>query len=249
MALLVHYGFEMGGYKAEELVAKWLNDYQANWVRLGVIEALYQGRYKSVSVEQILASWSRRSRAVYHFNHEFERLICRKFPQNLADSLTNQAAPEFPQELEILDIPDCDQMTSHCSDGHVETNTPNCSIQESERNQKTDVSTQSAAEMHASSVSLVTPITSPTSSSPSLVAPGSTPFNPDDVRTEHLRDADETREAKEQQSNSYKVNYEADWSRWDAAKRPINQFTPPPDISDFYLKLKAVALLREDLTE
>jgi len=50
-ALLVHYSFELPNDKAEELVSGWLRQYPANWVLLAVIEALYQGRYKSVSVD------------------------------------------------------------------------------------------------------------------------------------------------------------------------------------------------------
>lgn len=75
-SLLIHYSFDLGGYPAKELIAVWLNNYSASWVRCAVIEALYQGRYKAVSVEQILAFWQRRGLAVYHFNHEFERLVC-----------------------------------------------------------------------------------------------------------------------------------------------------------------------------
>lgn len=83
VALLNHYKFELRGYTAPELVNLWLRNYQANWVRLGVIEALYQGRYKAVSVEQILAVWARRGQPVFRFTHEFERLISRKLPQRL----------------------------------------------------------------------------------------------------------------------------------------------------------------------
>lgn len=236
-ALLLHYGFEMGGYKAEELVAKWHNDYQANWVRLGVIEALYQGRYKSISVEQILASWNRRGQVMHHFNHEFERLICRKFPQNLADGLTNQAEQELTQESKILEIADCDNLTHNCS-----SNTPTASGQESAWNQTLDDSTQSVAETPASPISLVTPVTPPSALSLSL-APEP------ELESKSLVDTAISEAAAEQHNNSPKVNYEADWSRWEAGKRPINQFTPPPDISDFYLKLKSVALQREDLED
>jgi len=87
VALLSHYGFELRGYPAQELVDLWLERYQASWVRLGVIEALYQGRYKAISVEQILAVWSRRGQPLYRFNHEFERLISRKLPQSLTTPL------------------------------------------------------------------------------------------------------------------------------------------------------------------
>lgn len=101
VALLNHYKFELRGYTAPELVNLWLRNYQANWVRLGVIEALYQGRYKAVSVEQILAVWARRGQPVFRFTHEFERLISRKLPQRLTaklgtkstDSLTELSLP------------------------------------------------------------------------------------------------------------------------------------------------------------
>lgn len=85
VALLIHYSFDLGGHTASELIDHWLKDYPANWVRFAVIEALYQGRYKAISVEQILAVWDRRGQVVHHFNHEFERLICNKFPQMLTE--------------------------------------------------------------------------------------------------------------------------------------------------------------------
>lgn len=79
VALLIHYSFDLSGYSgytARELVERWLNDYTADWINLAVIEALYRGRYKAISVEQILAAWQRRGIAIYHFNYEFECLIC-----------------------------------------------------------------------------------------------------------------------------------------------------------------------------
>ena len=80
-ALLIHYSFDLGGYTAQQLIDHWLKDFSANWICSAVIESLYQGRYKAVSVEQILAFWRRRGLASYHFNHEFERLICGNLPQ------------------------------------------------------------------------------------------------------------------------------------------------------------------------
>lgn len=235
IALLVHYGFEMGGYKAEELVAKWLNDYQANWVRLAVIEALYQGRYKSISVEQILAFWKRRDRALYHFNHEFERLICRKFPQNLTHGITDETLQlDSLEELEIVEMPNYASVVSE---------------QQSElTSRETDTSSQSVGEMHASSVSLAIPPLSPNPLYP-LLAPGLTPVEQDNSPPEPLADIQEPTQAIEQQISDRKIKYEADWSRSEAGKRPIGQFTPTPPVSDFYLKLKAVAQLREDLIE
>lgn len=81
--LLANYYFDLGGYQPCELVESWLNHYPGNWLRLAVIEALYQGRYKAVSVEQILNIWHRRKQALYHFNYEFETLICSKLPPEI----------------------------------------------------------------------------------------------------------------------------------------------------------------------
>ena len=96
-ALLTHYCFELGGYTAEQLIDRWLGDYDASWVRLAVIEALYQGRYKAVSVAQILACWKRRGDTLYHFNGDFERLVCRNFPDRLtAQRQSRQAGSPVP---------------------------------------------------------------------------------------------------------------------------------------------------------
>lgn len=98
VALLGHYGFETGRETATELVTRWLKRDRAIWVRLAVIEALYQGRYKAVSVEQILQFWVKRGYPTYHFNHEFESLICRRLPPIPPSLLTK--APE--KEIEKI---------------------------------------------------------------------------------------------------------------------------------------------------
>ena len=85
-SLLIHYGFDLSGYSSSELIARWKNQYPLNWLHLAVIEALYQGRYKAISVQQILALWQRRGQANFHFNVEFESLICRWFPEKFTAS-------------------------------------------------------------------------------------------------------------------------------------------------------------------
>ncbi|WP_373528489.1 hypothetical protein [Nostoc sp.] len=92
IALLINYSFDLNGYSANELVERWQTQYPLNWLHLAVIEALYQGRYKAISVQQILVFWQRRDEAAYHFNMEFERMICSKFPQSLS-SLARVALP------------------------------------------------------------------------------------------------------------------------------------------------------------
>ncbi|MBO0348284.1 hypothetical protein J0895_04030 [Phormidium pseudopriestleyi FRX01] len=89
-ALLTHYSFDLGGYSTGELIAEWLLEYPAAWVRLGTIEALYQGRYKALSVTHILACWKRRNQALYHFNHEFERLVSSQLPKGWTRADTAQ---------------------------------------------------------------------------------------------------------------------------------------------------------------
>lgn len=97
--LLTRYSFELGGSSVERLVNAWLHNYPTQWLRLAVIEALYQGRYKAISVEQILNLWMRRGRSLYRFNHEFERIICGRFPtgssrSHALNSVRNQPSPK-----------------------------------------------------------------------------------------------------------------------------------------------------------
>lgn len=80
-ALLTRYGFELKGYTPLELIEQWLRLYPVKWVRLAVVEALYQGRYKAISVEHILSLWLRRGQPTFHFTYDFERLIFRVLPQ------------------------------------------------------------------------------------------------------------------------------------------------------------------------
>ncbi|MBW4654689.1 MAG: hypothetical protein KME20_16860 [Kaiparowitsia implicata GSE-PSE-MK54-09C] len=74
--LLTRYSFDMGAFSAPQLVGYWMRTYPLAWVRAAIIEALYQGRYKSISVGQILSIWQRRGQPLYHFNFEFEQMIC-----------------------------------------------------------------------------------------------------------------------------------------------------------------------------
>lgn len=196
VALLSHYNFELRGYTAQELVNLWLRNYSANWVRLGVIEALYQGRYKAVSVEQILAVWGRRGQPIFRFTHEFERLISRKLPQSLTAKL-GATSTDFIKELSLPFL----------TSGSAET------IDESTRFEAEEQATTLNEEM----------------SSSSLLKEGLTDrLLPDAHSPESMM------------NTGLNAAYDADWSRCDTSKQPIHQFTPPPDSSGFYLKLKAV---------
>lgn len=82
-ALLKHYFFDGGEFTSDQLLDRWLRSYPPRWVRLALIEALYQGRYKAVSVEQILLRWLRRGQPTHRFSKDFESLVCNNLPKNL----------------------------------------------------------------------------------------------------------------------------------------------------------------------
>ncbi|MGK7888744.1 MAG: hypothetical protein AB4042_05375 [Leptolyngbyaceae cyanobacterium] len=88
IGLLRHYSFE-ADRSLRLLVTTWLGIYPPQWIVKAIIEALYQGRYKVVSVEQILQFWQRRGQPIPHFSYEFERIVCDRVldPATLAESL------------------------------------------------------------------------------------------------------------------------------------------------------------------
>jgi hypothetical protein len=96
--LLIHYSFDLSGYNVRELINRWRAEYPINWLHLAVVEALYQGRYKAVSVQQILVFWQRRGQVIHHFNMEFERLICSKFPESL-NAVSTPVLPPVTQKI------------------------------------------------------------------------------------------------------------------------------------------------------
>ena len=75
--LMEEYSFDLAGFEPGELVTIWHErlDAELSWIRSAVLEALYLGRYKAFSVEQILQGWKRRGYPVRHFNSEFERIV------------------------------------------------------------------------------------------------------------------------------------------------------------------------------
>ncbi len=136
VALLIHYSFDLSGYSAIELVELWQKQYPGNWLHLAVIEALYQGRYKAISVQQILTCWQRRGQTIFHFNMEFERLICSKFPQSLTalprlspvTAFTSGYEEKFPLVAESLPQTDLSSQIPDVGAIPVETNGVNASI-------------------------------------------------------------------------------------------------------------------------
>ncbi|MEM8642113.1 MAG: hypothetical protein AAGG51_25375 [Cyanobacteria bacterium P01_G01_bin.54] len=115
IALLSHYGFDTKPYTAAERVGHWLDDYEANWIRFAIIEALYQGRYKSISVEHILSMWVRRGQPSQHFNGDFERIICRKLPAGFKAAVLNPIEPSQATESVVTVTPEVQSKTSEAA--------------------------------------------------------------------------------------------------------------------------------------
>lgn len=85
-SLLQHYSFDLGNRPLPIVVAEWQSRFSLMWIRMAIVEALYLGRYKAVSVEQILQQWTRKQQPKTHFSYEFEHLVCDRVPRDLSCS-------------------------------------------------------------------------------------------------------------------------------------------------------------------
>jgi hypothetical protein len=223
--LLRHYGFELRGYTPEELVNLWLKTYQANWIRLAVIESLYRGRYKAVSVEQILTIWLRRGQPIHRFNGEFERLISRKLPKNLTSKFYGTTT-EFNLEPMLLSGMDS-----------YEDTTAACSV-------STDMQTSQMVKIPDDRVMFEVSIEEELEFRVESVNLSSETIEFEDTRETSLElDTFPPETATNGHGRLYSKIH---WSPPERQKHPINQFTPPPDSSDFYQKLKKVAQQQEE---
>ena len=106
--LLNYYSYDSQD-QTQQRLDHWLRTYPVRWIRLALIEALYQGRYKTISVEQLLALWQRRGQPLYHFNPEFEILVCHNFPRmgrplqstSNTPALRSKTPPPVPRALPL----------------------------------------------------------------------------------------------------------------------------------------------------
>jgi len=103
IALLQHYSFDLGGYTIGDLTRAW-SKFKPEWLRQAVIESLFQGRYKAVSVNQILILWERKGEPNYRYNHEFERLICGDVAVIYEDRIFYTPHRTFTRESSITEI-------------------------------------------------------------------------------------------------------------------------------------------------
>lgn len=105
MTLLRYYGFDITMATTAELLDHWQSQYPSDWIRLAVIEALYRGRYKQKSVEEILRRWHTLGQPQVNFNADFEGLIAAKIdsfePQLLSDHLEQINRQDTPETLPL----------------------------------------------------------------------------------------------------------------------------------------------------
>lgn len=100
--LLTCYGFDLRGLTPIGLINNLLQAYSPSWIRWAVVEALYQGRYKAVSVEHLLDFWSRRGQPRFNFSDEFELLVSSKLSKNYSENLI----AEFLDDEDPLSVPE-----------------------------------------------------------------------------------------------------------------------------------------------
>ncbi|GBO56612.1 hypothetical protein APA_4947 [Pseudanabaena sp. lw0831] len=104
ISLLQHYSFDLGGYTIKDLTRAW-SSFKPEWVRQAVIESLFQGRYKAVSVNQILHLWERKGEPNCRYNHEFERLVCGDVAVIYEDRIFYTPPRTSTREAAIAEIP------------------------------------------------------------------------------------------------------------------------------------------------
>lgn len=210
--LLTRYSFDLGGSTVERLVNSWLHHYPTQWLRLAVIEALYQGRYKAISVEQILNLWQRRGRSLYRFNHEFERIVCGRFPSysshGRSAALNSVQAKPFRQPAV--------QSSGPSTPTPASTASPDVQPPKTEPSRSNPSSDAEPAETPSSEEAASSDLLVPSLSKGAPV-PTFKPASPADLGI-----------------------LEVGVSR-SPHREPIHQFTPTSESSDFYSKLRAVA--------
>jgi hypothetical protein len=74
------YGLALDDRQVEAVLVTWLQTYDSAWIIKALVESLYRGRYKLISVDNILKDWQRIGKPRYNFTPEYEREIFQKIP-------------------------------------------------------------------------------------------------------------------------------------------------------------------------
>jgi hypothetical protein len=93
VAIIVRYGFDLGGQEASSLVRLWGSKYDRTWLLPATIESLDRGRYKVASIEQVLQGWQRQGKMVTRYKPEFAQMVIGR----------PNSAPVLPAEIPETD--------------------------------------------------------------------------------------------------------------------------------------------------
>ncbi len=236
--LLTHYSFDLDGYTSPQLVTHWLRNYPANWLRAAVIEALYQGRYKAVSVDQILSMWQRRGQPRQHFNLEFERIVCGQFPRGLSviPLGTPAAAPAPAPEPPRLDY-------APSGDFPLATHQPTPSPIQSHPLSPEPARAPAAPEPTSGAIAPAVPPASASFTMSSAAESGAISATTSAAAAAKPEYA--VQPFKPMQLEDINALHAGIQFKRDASKHPIDRFTPAVESTEFYAKLKLVAQVTE----
>jgi hypothetical protein len=113
-----HYGLDLEDEGIDTVVLTWFQTYDPAWVVKALVEALYRGRYKVKSVDNILRDWQRRGSPLYRFTPDYEREILHSLRLNpdspivvLPASLPAVADRSVPQPaVDVPPVADLDRL-------------------------------------------------------------------------------------------------------------------------------------------
>jgi hypothetical protein len=97
-AILRSYGFEVDESRQDVILADWEQQYGREWVLLALVEALHQGRYKLMSIGQILRCWERRGQPRLSFDREFQRMVLAEDWRPIVAPVFDGRHPELVEE-------------------------------------------------------------------------------------------------------------------------------------------------------
>ncbi|MGK7883621.1 MAG: hypothetical protein AB4057_03225 [Crocosphaera sp.] len=211
-ALLIRYGFEITQIAISELIEKWTASYSVYWIRLAILEALYQGRYKAISVEHILDLWKRLGQPTYHFTHEFERFITGNL---LIKDLTDHN--NFEEEAEEAE-----------------------EAEEEEEEEKALLPEQSPINP-SKTITTLTPIKELVKKIVMPISLASEKLTSQKNNETSSNNGDSQQVERDNPTKDQPELEDRTSPETEKTPRPINQFVPLSDSSDFYGKLRAVA--------
>lgn len=250
LSLIDSYAFDLGTTRPEELLQSWLNVYHASWIRLATIEALYLGRYKTISIEHILNVWLRLGSPNTHFTHEFERLICRKLPKHLIE--VHNFADESAMTQSAMDETDLFTLPTESKLAHRYHQQP----QSSAKNYPDSSPIKTLPELNSSKILAQTSPDSQERDAAALSELNSLPDKPqpESPANKQLKQSPQDSSLTGRESgktgnhrasmsliSALGIPYQPDWSGLNHEHTPIHKFIPLPDVSSFFNKLKAFA--------